>query len=86
MLGHFKESPNVYFRLDADRAMEGIKLYEWKKMIDVEAHTIQYMRRVKVDEQLASLTRAIMPAYNQAHSSTMHPHRRKINKGKSKAV
>lgn len=60
MLNRFKRSPNVYFRLDVDKGMAETKLYEWKKMVEVEAHTMSYMRGAEVGELLSSLTKAIM--------------------------
>jgi hypothetical protein len=32
--------------------MEGIKLYKWKKNVNVEAHTMQYMGKMEVEECL----------------------------------
>jgi hypothetical protein len=39
--------------------MQGIELSNWEKLSNVEAHTVQYMKRREVDEKLALLVNAI---------------------------
>ena len=72
MLSFFESKfPNTYFRLNVDRqGMEGVDLHECEKMDDVEAPTAEYMRRNKVDEQLALLMKAMSPKppYDRATS------------------
>ena len=61
-----KYPPNSYFRLNVDReGMEGVALSERETMDDVEGPTTEYMRRNEVDEQLASLTKAMSPLIEQ---------------------
>ena len=59
MLGLFANSPDTYFRLNVEHGMQGIQLSEWEKLGNVEAHTMQYMRKKEVDEKLALLVNAI---------------------------
>jgi hypothetical protein len=59
MLHLFTNSPNTYFRLNVEQGMQGIELSEWEKLANVEAHTIQYMKRKEVDEKLALVVNAI---------------------------
>ena len=59
MLGLFVNLPNTYFRLNVDQGMQNIELSEWEKLINVEAHTAQYLRRAEVCEKLDSLANAI---------------------------
>jgi predicted acylesterase/phospholipase RssA len=40
----FENSPNIYFRINVEQGMQGIKLSEWEKMANVEAHTMQYLK------------------------------------------
>jgi predicted acylesterase/phospholipase RssA len=59
LFGFFAHSPNTYFRLNVDQGMQGIELSEWEKLSNVEAHTMQYMKRKEVDEKLDLLVNAI---------------------------
>jgi predicted acylesterase/phospholipase RssA len=59
MLHLFTNSPNTYFRLNVEQGMQGIELSEWEKLANVEAHTMQYMKRKEVDEKLALVVNAI---------------------------
>jgi predicted acylesterase/phospholipase RssA len=59
MLGRFANLPNTYFRLNVEQGMQGIKLSEWEKLSNVEAHTTQYMKTKEVDEKLDLLVNAI---------------------------
>jgi len=61
MLFLFANSPNIYFRINVEQGMQGIRLSEWEKMADVEAHTMQYLRRKEVGEKLTSVMNAIKP-------------------------
>jgi len=55
----FANSPNTYFRINVDQGMQDIQLSEWEKMTNVEAHTMQYLRREEVGEKLTLLIDAI---------------------------
>ena len=55
----FANSPNIYFRINVEQGMQGIRLSEWEKMANVEAHTMQYLRRKEMDEKLTSMINAI---------------------------
>jgi len=59
MLGLFANSPNTYFRLNVEQGMQRIQLSEWDKLANVEAHTMQYMKRKEVDERLDLVVDAI---------------------------
>jgi len=59
MLRFFDNSPNTYFRLNVDQGMQEIEFSEWEKLANVEAHTMQYMKRKEVDEKLALVINAI---------------------------
>ena len=59
MLLLFANSSNIYFRINVEQGMQGIKLSEWEKMANVEAHTMQYLRREEVGEKLTSVINAI---------------------------
>ena len=59
MLLLFANSPNIYFRINVEQGMQGIRLSEWGKMANVEAHTMQYLKRKEVDEKFISLINAI---------------------------
>ena len=59
MLRLFANSPNTYFRLNVEQGMQEIKLSEWKKLANVEAYTMHYMKRKEVDEKLALVVNAI---------------------------
>ncbi|KAJ7032981.1 hypothetical protein C8F04DRAFT_1261320 [Mycena alexandri] len=55
MLALFDNSPNTYFRLNVEQGMQNIKLSEWEKLSNVEAHTAQYMRRKEAEKTLTLL-------------------------------
>jgi len=55
----FANSPNIYFRINVEQGMQGIRLSEWEKMANVEAHTMQYLRRNEVAEKLTLMIDAI---------------------------
>ncbi|KAJ7032992.1 FabD/lysophospholipase-like protein [Mycena alexandri] len=55
MLALFDNSPNTYFRLNVEQGMQNIKLSEWEKLSNVEAHTAQYMRRKEVEKTFTLL-------------------------------
>jgi patatin-like phospholipase/acyl hydrolase len=59
MLLLFANSPNIYFRINVEQGMQGIRRSEWDKMANVEAHTMQYLKRKKVGKKLTSLINAI---------------------------
>jgi len=55
----FANLSNTYFRLNVEQGMQGIGFSEQEKLANVEAHTMQYMKRKKVDEMLALVVNAI---------------------------
>jgi len=55
----FENSPNIYFRINVEQGMQGIKLSEWEKMANVEAHTMQYLRKEEVGTKLTLVINAI---------------------------
>ena len=59
MLGLFSKLPTTYFRLNVEHGMQGIKLSEWERLGNVEAHTAHYMRRNEIEERLALLVDVI---------------------------
>ncbi|EKM82275.1 hypothetical protein AGABI1DRAFT_124759 [Agaricus bisporus var. burnettii JB137-S8] len=59
MLHHFSKLPTAYFRLNVEQGMQGVELYEREKLSNVEAHTMQYMKKVEVAKKLALLVSAI---------------------------
>jgi len=59
MLRLFAQLPRIYFRLNVEQGMQGIKLSEWERLSKVEAHTAQYLRRKEVDEKLVLLGKVI---------------------------
>jgi len=59
MLGLFAKLPTTYFRLNVEHGMQGIKLSEWERLGNVEAHTAQYMRRRETEEKLVLLVDVI---------------------------
>ena len=59
MSGRFANISNIYFRLNVEQGMQGIRLSEWEKLDTVEAHTVQYMRRNEMDERVAALVMTV---------------------------
>jgi len=55
----FANSSNTYFRINVEQGMQDIKHSEWEKMANVEAHTIQYLRKKEVGEKLTLVISAI---------------------------
>jgi len=59
MLLLFANSPNTYFRLNVEQGMQGIELFEWEKLANVGAHTVQYLRRNEMNEKLSLIANAL---------------------------
>ena len=59
MLLLFANSPNTYFRLNVEQGMQGIELFEWEKLANVRAHTVQYLRRNEMNEKLSLIANAL---------------------------
>ncbi|XP_006463724.1 hypothetical protein AGABI2DRAFT_225647, partial [Agaricus bisporus var. bisporus H97] len=59
VLHRFSKLPNTYFRLNVEQGLQGIELSEWEKLSNVEAHTMQYMRKAEVAQKLALLISTI---------------------------
>jgi len=59
MLRLFRNSPNIYFRLNVEQGMQGIKLSDWEKLANVEAHTTTYLRKNEVNEKLTLVVNTI---------------------------
>ena len=55
----FANSPNIYFRINAEQGLYGMKLSEWEKIANVEAYTMQYLKREEVDKKLVLVINAI---------------------------
>jgi len=82
MLGLFAKLPTTYFRLNVEQGMQGIKLSEWERLGNVEAHTAQYMRKKEIGEKLALLVDVIRVPRAQLtieQLSKQHSFNRKIN-------
>ncbi|CAE6382999.1 unnamed protein product [Rhizoctonia solani] len=45
----FRSDPNVYFRFNVDRGVEGVELEEWKNVQAICHHTRAYMQRGEID-------------------------------------
>jgi len=65
MAGRFANLPDVYFRLNVEQGMQGIRLSEWEKLDTVEAHTMQYMRRNETNGKLATLVKTVKVSRGQ---------------------
>jgi len=59
MLALFAKLPTTYFRLNVEHGMQGIKLSEWERLGNVEAHTLQYLKRKEIEEKLGLLVGVI---------------------------
>ena len=55
----FASSPNIYFRINIEQGMQGIRLPGWEQVANVEAHTMQYLKKEGVVKQLTSVINAI---------------------------
>jgi len=55
----FADSPNIYFRINVEQGMQGIKLPGWEQVANVEAHTMQYLKKEEVVKKLTSVINAI---------------------------
>jgi hypothetical protein len=45
--------------LNVEQGMQGIELSEWEKLANVQAHTMQYLRRNEVDEKLTLIANTL---------------------------
>jgi Tfp pilus assembly protein PilO len=55
----YKDTSSTYFRLNVDQGMQGITLEEWKRLDEVKAHTMQYLRKVRVSKEVDSLVNVL---------------------------
>jgi len=55
MLRLFAKLPTTYFRLNVEQGMQSINISKWDRLRNVEAHTMQYLRKKEVEEKLATL-------------------------------
>jgi len=65
MSGRFANFSNIYFRLNVEQGMQGIRLSEWEKLDTVEAHTMHYLRRNEMDETLNVLVKTFGASIGQ---------------------
>ncbi|CUA74603.1 Nephrocystin-3 [Homo sapiens] [Rhizoctonia solani] len=55
----FAETKGVYFRLNVDQGIQGMKAGDWEKLGDVKAHTTAYLGKIHTDQKVEELVRAI---------------------------
>ena len=55
----FATVPNIYFRFNIEQGPQGMKLSEWEKLANMEAYTMQYLRREEVSKKLSLVINAI---------------------------
>jgi hypothetical protein len=55
----YKNTSGIYFRFNVDQGMQGITLEEWKRLDEVKAHTMQYLRKVRVSKEVDSLVNVL---------------------------
>jgi Patatin-like phospholipase len=62
----FENIPEMYFRFNVTRGVGVVSLEEWKKMGDVQAHTIAYLQEPSVSKSVDSVVRFLCgkPSHN----------------------
>jgi predicted acylesterase/phospholipase RssA len=56
----YQSIPGVYFRLNVEQGLQCISLEEWKKLGEVKTHTIQYLKEVKVRQEVDKLVNILV--------------------------
>ncbi|KAK0446049.1 acyl transferase/acyl hydrolase/lysophospholipase [Desarmillaria tabescens] len=46
----YRDTPNVYFRLNVEQGMQDISSGQWERLSEVQAHTEQYLKDERVDQ------------------------------------
>jgi len=49
---HFEHTPGIYFRFNVDQGLQDVGLEQWDKLVEVRAHTGQYIRKADVNPRL----------------------------------
>ncbi|KAF8538284.1 FabD/lysophospholipase-like protein [Trichophaea hybrida] len=70
----YQSTPGVYFRLNVEQGLQCVSLEEWKKLGEVKAHTIQYLKEVKVRQEVDKLVDILVPTSAASSSAaTVEP-------------
>ncbi|KAG8792030.1 hypothetical protein FRC12_007463 [Ceratobasidium sp. 428] len=58
MAARFREARDVYFRLNVDQGMQSVRLGDWDRLGEVQAHTRTYMSKVETNELVGRAVKA----------------------------
>jgi hypothetical protein len=60
MAARFRDTTNVYFRFSVDQGMQSVRLSDWKRLNEFNAHTRAYLHREETGERMNRAVRAIV--------------------------
>ncbi|KAG9094763.1 hypothetical protein FS749_011896 [Ceratobasidium sp. UAMH 11750] len=60
----FRNRPNVYFRFNVEQGMQGIGLEEWKRLGEVQSHTLGYTGRSPANQNIDSAVSAMIARHS----------------------
>jgi hypothetical protein len=55
----FRSVANFYFRFNVEQGMQSVTLAQWERLPEVTTHTLQHLRREKVDEMVTAAVIAL---------------------------
>ncbi|KAG8716716.1 hypothetical protein FRC09_015318 [Ceratobasidium sp. 395] len=58
MAARFRGARDVYFRLNVDQGLQSVRLGDWDRLGEVQAHTRTYMSKVEADELMGRAVKA----------------------------
>jgi len=53
------DKPNSYFRLNVNEGLQNVSLAEWKRLNEVETHTVQYLRTNDVRQKVNQMVKLL---------------------------
>ncbi|KAG9088891.1 hypothetical protein FS749_001775 [Ceratobasidium sp. UAMH 11750] len=59
MATRFRGFSGVYFRLNVDQGMQGVRLGDWDRLGEVKAHTLAYMQKAETDKLMEGTVKAV---------------------------
>jgi len=67
MKARYQNCPGLYHRLNVERGLEEVSLEEWKKLGEVKTHTIMYLKRCDVSDDVDVIVSALLGGSPQTY-------------------
>ena len=60
MTQKYKHYPGVYYRLNVEQGLESVSLEEWQKLGEVKTHTLEYLNRDDISQDIDDIVAALI--------------------------